>query len=66
MVFCSQAFSILARAQARALGMERPRLIVLPHPFGSLPDEAVKDVLQRGRAEVLAVIAGKKEAAEVM
>ncbi|MBI3969013.1 MAG: hypothetical protein HY329_25515 [Chloroflexi bacterium] len=43
----STAFEYMARAEAKALGMEELRIIVIPHPFADLKDDQVHVVADR-------------------
>ncbi|MBI2854342.1 MAG: hypothetical protein HYX87_05400 [Chloroflexi bacterium] len=65
MVVCSHDFSALARSVARACGVDDPRLVILPHPLGSLPDQAIKTIIRRGHDEIMSVLTGKKRYTEV-
>ncbi|MBI3953882.1 MAG: hypothetical protein HY330_05155 [Chloroflexi bacterium] len=54
-VICTDEFAILGQTEARSLGVAGLPVVLIPHPLGSLPPEAVQE---RGRA-----VAGEVSAA---
>ena len=55
MEICSTPFAALGRAQASALGYSSLPIAVVPHPFGTVSREAVREMAQQCVDEIAAL-----------
>jgi hypothetical protein len=52
---CSTPFAALGRAQASALGLSSLPIAIVPHPFGTVSREAVREMAQRCADDIAAL-----------
>jgi hypothetical protein len=55
---CSTAFRTLGRAQARAFGDANLPIAVIPHPFGALTREEVREIASKCVDDLVDLITG--------
>ena len=54
----TRQFESLAKSSARARGMPDLRMVVLPHPFETLPRERIRELAHEKAGEIVDAITG--------
>ncbi|MBI2908358.1 MAG: hypothetical protein HYX92_11980 [Chloroflexi bacterium] len=61
---CAGNFARLGQHEAKALGVPSLPIVVIPYPFGSLPDERVRQIAEDIVDEVIYVLTTPRERLE--